>query len=394
MVNKPKLVVLLSRFPYPLEKGDKLRAHHQIKYLSNEFSIYLICTTDQQITNEHKLKLQKYCTEITVFKLNKYIQYLHVVLNYFLTKPYQVAYFHNFLIARKITKKIHLLKPDHIYAQLIRTSEYVKNYHDCPKTLDYMDAFSKGMERRMKKSHWWDKWIYKQEFLRLRNYEKQIFEYFEHHSIISKADRDFIFHPQNEKIQIIENGIDTEFYTPNKCKKQPTLLFTGNMSYVPNINAASFIYKELYPFCKKNNILITICGTKPSKKLKSWNSEDFRITGWVEDIRLYYNNSYVFIAPMFLGTGLQNKILEALSMGLPCITTSLANQSIQAEPNEEILIADTPDEFIKHIKTLFSENELYFKLSENGRKFAQKKYIWENINEKLVEIIKNSLKKS
>ena len=390
MENKPKLVVVLSRFPYPLEKGDKLRAYHQIKYLSNEFSIHLICTTDQVIRDEHKSILQKYCNEITIFKLNKFIQYFHVILNYFLKKPYQVAYFYHFFIARKINKIIIQVKPDHIYAQLIRTSEYVKNYHDCPKTLDYMDAFSKGMERRMKKSHWWNKWIYKEEFLRLRNYEKQIFEYFEHHTIISTADRENIFHPQNEKIQIIGNGIDTEYYLPSKTEKQFNILFTGNMSYAPNINAASFIFEELSPFCKRNSISITICGTSPSEKLKKWNNDGFKITGWVEDMRLYYNNSYVFIAPMFLGTGLQNKILEALSMGLPCITTSLANQSIQAEPNHEILIADTPKEFMDHIQTLFSNKDLYNKLSKNGRKLVENNFIWKNYNQKLERIIKKT----
>lgn len=388
MRNKPKLLIVLSRFPYPLEKGDKLRAYHQIKHLSSQFSIHLICTTDQIVTDEHYSIVKKYCNEISIFKLNKFIQYLHVFLNYFFNKPYQVAYFYHFNISRKINKIIHQIKPDHIYAQLIRTSEYVKNYHGCSKTLDYMDAFSKGMERRMNKCKWWNKWIYKEEFIRLRKYEKQIFEYFENHTIISKADREFIFHPQSEKIKIIKNGIDSEYYKTTTTKKLPILLFTGNMSYAPNIDAASFIYKEILPFCKKNNINITICGTTPSEKLKNWNSNNYQITGYVEDIRLYYSNSFAFIAPMFLGTGLQNKILEALSMGLPCITTSLANQSIQAIPNVEILIADTPVEFISHLQNLLSNKELYTQLSENGRKFITDKFDWDKINEKLVEIIR------
>lgn len=152
--------------------------------------------------------------------------------------------------------------------------------------------------------------------------------------------------------------------------------------------------KRFSPFAKKNNIDITICGTSPSKKLKNWNSDKYRITGNVDDIRLYYSTSFAFIAPMFLGTGLQNKILEALSMGLPCITTSLANLSIQAKPNVEILIADSKNEFISHIQNLLSNKELYIQLSENGRKFITDKFDWNKINEKLVETINKSIFKN
>ena len=387
---RKKLVVCLSRFPYPLEKGDKLRAFFQIRDLSEFFEIYLICTIENHVKTEELDLLKKYCKEIHLFKLNRYIQIFNLLVNFLSIKPFQVVYFTQYKIKIKIGLLLQKIKPDHIFCQLIRPAEYVKNYHDCPKTLDIMDALSKGMERQSKNSNFFMKLFYRGESERLKKYERQIINYFENILIISKQDKEFILHPNKDKIIVLPNGVNEAFIdkTNLNFEKDIDILFTGNMNYFPNIEACKYIYKELYPFFKLNKIKTTICGANPSKVIQKLNQTDFEVTGWVEDIKRVYLKSKIFIAPMFSGTGMQNKILEAMALGIPCITTTLANNAILAKPNEEILIANTKEEFISSINLCLNDIELYLKLAKNSQNFILENYNWKKINQNLSEIIK------
>jgi len=371
MAHKKKLVVCLSRFPYPLDKGDKLRAFHQIKQLATNFEVYLICTTDTAVNFSQINVLKEFCKEVFVFKLSPWKIGWNLFLTIFSTKPFQVAYFYQSSIHRKIKTLLSEIKPDFIYSQLIRTSEYVKNYHACSKTLDYMDAFSKGIERRMSSKKGIVRWVFKQEFQRLLNYERQIFEYFEHHTIISEQDRSFIAHPRQKEISIIPNGV--AHFTPEKYKliKKIDLLFTGNMGYPPNLEAALFIYQKVLPYLSDTTTCL-IAGVNPPISLRKIASETFRVSGWVEDMGECYAKSKIFIAPMFIGTGLQNKLLEAMAMGIPCITTTLANKALQATPNEEILIANSPAEFISQITNLKKIKYYTIKLQNKEKTMFEK----------------------
>ena len=113
-----------------------------------------------------------------------------------------------------------------------------------------------------------------------------------------------------------------------------------------------------------------------------------KITGWVDDIRDSYAQGRIFIAPMFIGTGLQNKLLEAMAMGLPCITTTLANNALKATPDESILIADDKATFVHHVLRLLEQNDFYTKIATNGKQFIQTNYRWSECTKELVEILK------
>lgn len=390
---KKKLVFCLSRFPYPLEKGDKLRAFFQIRDLSEVFDIYLICTNRRKITKEHYDKIKPFCKEIHLFKLNTVVQLLNLTCNIFSRKPFQVSFFTQYHIQRKINKLLVKIKPNHIFCQLIRPAEYVKNYHYCPKTIDLMDALSMGMDRRAENSSWYNRFIFKEESTRLKQYERQILNYFEHALIISKQDKEFVIHPKQTEIKVLPNGINESFLETDIApglKKKYHLIFTGNMSYFPNIEATRWIFDELYPYFHQRRLITAICGANPSGSIvRLSRPSDFIITGWVEDIRLSYLASKIFIAPMFSGSGMQNKILEAMALGIPCITTTLVNNAILAEPAIEILIANTREEFISKIEDCLGNEALYQQLSINGRAFVERQFNWKNINLELITLIRN-----
>lgn len=383
--------MLLSRFPFPLEKGDKLRAYYQLKDLAQHFSIHLIALSDQKITTLQLAQLEPFCTQITVVKRSVLSIVFNVFLTFFSNKPFQIGYFYSYIGQFKINRILREIQPDYIYCQLIRAAEYVKNYHACPKTLDYMDALSMGIERRIKKAPWYYRFIFKLESKRLKMYERSIFDYFEVKTIISEQDKQLILHPDKQKIQVIPNGIDAHFFEPMKIEATKDLVFVGNLNYAPNIEAIEFILKELIPLNKHFHYLIS--GASPSNSLFRTvkNHSQITLNGWVEDIRTAYLQGKIFIAPMKIGTGMQNKLLEAMALGLPCITTELANNAIHAIHNESILVANTAEEFITCIERLLKDPELYRKIAQNGQKLVHENYSWKTTNEHLTDLIQQGI---
>ncbi|MBI2257380.1 MAG: glycosyltransferase [Flavobacteriia bacterium] len=390
---RPKVVFISSRFPFPIDKGDKLRAYFQIRDLSAFFDLILICTSEVKISEKEYNELNTFCKEIHVFYLKKSNIFIRLFFNIFKSLPFQVSYFYSFIVQKRIDEILKKTEPDHIFCQLIRSAEYVKNYHYCSKSIDVMDALSLGMKRRLSSSSFFIKWIIRVEYKRLLEYEKYVLDYFENKFIISEEDRSHLLYPEKQKIMVLANGVNEKFLTKRNeiIEKEFDLLFTGNMGYFPNIEATLFIYKELFPELKKMGLKTVICGTNPSPQIIKLNNPSFVITGWVKEIKTYYANSKLFIAPMFSGSGMQNKIIEAMAMGIPCICTSMSNKSINATHLNEIYIADNKNEMLNAIILLLNDKELYLKLSQNSHTFVKNHFDWKIINSTLKENILNSI---
>lgn len=381
-----KLFILLSRFPFPLDKGDKLRAYHQIKELSKNHEIYLFTLSDQKIKKEDYNQLKSYCQEVDIFYLSKFQIFLRLVFTLFFKKsPLQLAYFFNRNAKRKIRESIEKNRIEHIYCQLIRTTDYVKDIQNIPKTLDYMDALSRGLERRIKNATFYLKPFLKLEAKRLKKYEHLIFKQFNNKTIISEQDRDLIVHAKNDEIVIVPNGVSSDYYHKETTEKKYDIIFTGNMSYPPNIRGAEYLIKTIMPIVWKTNpsVNVVIAGTSPTAKIKNLANEKITITGWVKDIRTYYNASNIFVAPMLIGTGLQNKLLEAMSMEIPCVTSKLANNALGAKDAKEILIAQNPEAYAKHILNLINNKKLAKDIATSGKNYVLENFSWQSSTTKL-----------
>ena len=252
-----------------------------------------------------------------------------------------------------------------------------------------MDAFSKGIERRLINEPWWKKWLLKIEQKRLVNYENLIFDYFDRHTIISEQDRRFIYHAKRDCIHVIRNGVDATFFgVDRQLENAITLLFTGNMSYPPNVDCAQYLVNEIMPLIweKKPSVELRLAGAKPHQKVLELASEKVIVTGWINDIREEYAKATVFVAPMRIGTGLQNKLLEAMSMELPCVTSALANNALQATPDKDILIGNDAQEVAATILTLIRDKERQDVIAKAGKIYVTKKFTWESTVDKLEKV--------
>lgn len=385
-----RLFVILSRVPYPLEKGDKLRAFHQVVQLSKKNEIVLCALNPNKKLNKREAfsALQPYCRSINFIDIPLTGRIWNIFLAFFKGLPLQVGYFYNRRAANKINKLISEYQPDHLYCQLLRTAEYVKN-STIPKTIDYQDVFSYGVKRRMEKAPLYTKPVFQMEYKRLLTYESRIFDLFDNKTIISVPDRNLIPHPEKLKIHVIPNGVDHDFFSPRNSEKDTDIVFTGNMAYPPNVNAAEFLVNEIMPLVwkEKPGVKVMIAGATPDKKVVSLKSDKVLVTGWLDDIRDSYAGAKVFIAPMQIGTGLQNKLLEAMSMKVPSITTPLANDALQAIDGDSILIGKDAPSLAQHILNLLNDKELYQKIAESGFLFVKQQYSWEEATDNLHNII-------
>lgn len=385
-----KILVLLSRVPYPLDKGDKLRAYHQLSELSRTFDISLFCLNEGKIHPEAVKELKKLCHRVEVVQFSRWARLWNLVRAFFNPLPFQVNYFYSKSTQKKFDRFLESDVPDVLYCQLIRTAEYIKKYHSLPKVLDYMDAFSSSYERRLNSSSGIKKIAITKETDRLRAYESEIFKAFSAATIISAQDKQHLPVQPKENLHVIPNGVDTDFFQPKGIAKTHDLVFVGNMNYPPNVDATEVLVNKILPLVSKKlgrNATCLISGTSPHQRVKSLASPTVTITGFVDDIRASYESASVFAAPLRQGAGLQNKLLEAMAMKTPCVSSPLANNALQAIHEKEILVGDSHSEFANHIVTLLKEKEQAIQMAERAREFVENKYSWRSHTDSLRAIL-------
>ncbi|MEL6132560.1 MAG: glycosyltransferase [Bacteroidota bacterium] len=346
--------------------------------MSRKHQITLIALTDQDVAAGDLAHMKAFVEDIHIFKITRWSLPFYLMKAYVTGQPLQVGYFYRSHIHRQIRKLLEEIRPDHIYCQLVRMAEYVRDF-PLPKTLDYMDCFSAGMGRQAQEGPKWQAPIYQRESRLLFDYQQEVYPDFTFHTIISDQDRQLLDPAGKLEIQIIPNGIDTDFFRPVMRIPSAEVVFVGNMGYFPNVKAAEYLVREIMPevWKVKPEVQVVIAGARPTAQVTALGKDArVKVTGWIEDIRDAYTAGKLFVAPIFTGSGQQNKILEAMAMGRPCITTLLVNNAIQAITGEQIEVADTPRDFARQILRLLQDEVLYQSRVKASRHFVEKYMDW------------------
>ena len=386
-----KIAVVLTRIPFPLMKGDKLRAYYQIKELAKQHEVYLFCLNYKDEEKKAKEELLKYCKAVHIERLNVFSSLLRVCLSIFTFLPFQTAYYNSKRAKKNFKSFVEKNKIEICYFQFVRLAPFAKKINT-KKVLDFQDTLSMNMKRRADNSGLLEKILFTIEAKRLARYESKMFNIFDALTIITQADRELLQSPRKNEVYIIPNGVAETYFTYPQPKEKPfDVLFSGAMSYAPNIDAAEYLIKEIMPLVweKKPDVKIVIAGGGSPSWLEKLANERIIMPGWVEDMKEYYSQTKLFIAPMRIGTGLQNKLLEAMAMNVPCITSSLANQALRAKDKEEILIANNAREYADYIIKMLDNKELSQNIAQAGKAYVFNEYSWQNSCEKLSSIFMN-----
>ena len=386
-----KILVILPRFPYPLEKGDKLRAYHQIRTLSKNNEVYLFALSHHSVDESSIVELRKYCKDICLVPISRLVGFWRVLRNLFSVRSLQIGYWDSRKAMRRCREFEAKVKPDVVYAQMIRTLKYAA-HSPYPKVLDFQDALSLNQERRMTGSRGLRYFILHYEFKMLRSAEFNACDLFNGLTIISEKDAEAVPQHAHTKIDIVRNGVDFNFFVPQKVEKEYEVVFCGNMQYRPNIDACKYLVGEVMPIAWRThpNARVVLAGATPTAAVRQLACDKVKVTGWVDDIRPYYAKSKLFVAPMRIGSGLQNKLLEAMSMGIPCVTTPLANDALGARNNSEVLLGNNAGQLAAAIVRLLDDEALRNAMAENAGRFVREHFSWEACGEQLEAVLRRA----
>ncbi len=380
-----KILFLTPRFPYPLEKGDKLRAYHQLRVLSEKHEVTLVSIVDEEPSPHSIDQVQVLTRGMYLVTIRPADRWFSLCIALFRGLPFQVAWYYSRTLRKRIADIITEVNPDHIYCQLPRMAEYVRKV-PVPRTLDYMDSFGIGMLRRASVAGWPSSIIYRWEAARMLRYEEEIASDFDSLTIISEQDKQSFTFAEADRIHVVRNGIDAYFLDyKGERTNEFDLVFVGNLSYLPNIETAEFLVQRILPLCPPKTRLL-LAGASPDPRVRRLAGPNVTVSGWLEDIRTAYCSAKVFMAPMWSGTGQQNKILEAMALGIPCITTPIVNNAIGAASNREILLADTPESFAKAFQHIVSDASIYQVVQSQAYRFVRENFSWEQNGQVLSSI--------
>jgi len=391
-----RILIALSRFPYPTEKGDKVRAYYQIKELSRNNEIFLVCLSEFKIKEEHLAMVRPYVKEVNIIHISLLKRIINLLFGIFNSLPMQVNYFKSHQMKGVVSDWCKKFKIDVCYVQLIRIAENIPKLPQVAFFLDYMDAFSEGTRNRSLKSSFFKRIIYKLESQRLKNYEKQVTTRFEGLSVITEAEAGFLPEDAQKKLIITPNGVSDHFFNYpllGWADKKYDIIFSGNMQFVPNIQAALYLVKKVLPLIIRDFPTIKICiaGVDPVSEIKALACNNVFVTGFVEDLGEIMSQSKISVAPMFSGSGLQNKLLENMAVGIPLITSPLSAAPIHALKDKHLLVASNEVEFAQNIKKLLNNEEYANELGREGQRFVKLNFRWETYNERLENAFKKLL---
>jgi sugar transferase (PEP-CTERM/EpsH1 system associated) len=208
----------------------------------------------------------------------------------------------------------------------------------------------------------------------------------------SDLDRDWIRqHFPKMPVELIPNGVDIEYFQPLPIavKHVPTLVFTGHMSYPPNVDAVLWFCNAILPVLHKKipNLCFSIVGSKPHPYvLELGKRHGVQITGEVPDIRPYIAGASIFVVPLRSGGGTRLKILQAMAMGKPVISTTVGAEGLAISSGNNILLADSVDQFVQHILALLYTPNMATSLANAGRRLVMEKYDWRVCLESIIHL--------
>ncbi len=383
-----KILFLANRVPYPPYRGDKLKIFNLAKRLLGKHELYLLTFAQNEEDLTYKTELEKIFKEVHFVYLPKWKSALNCISGIWDTAPLQVLYFKSGVMKRELDHLLGMHKFDAIHVQHLRMSPYLSEKKNHARILDLPDAFSLYWERRKTVKRGLLTTIFENiEQKRVLAYE-QILKEYNLSLVCSREDLEYLqkTHGVNN-LRLLPNGVDMTTFTAGNhdYSHNKTLLFTGNMDYAPNVDAVVYFTASILPLIRQHcpDVQFIIAGQRPVPKVAELANDHVKVTGFIKDLAAMYNSASVVVAPLRFGAGTQNKVLEAMAMGIPVVCSNIGFGGLGITSGEGAFMQTDPQAFANTVIDLLSSESMRKQTGEAGMQVIKTKFDWDVVTQML-----------
>lgn len=373
------------------------RPYELLRFLSQNHEITVACIAEPNTNSRNLDELRPYCKEIHTIDLNRYACIAQSLAALPSKKPMSVAYFASKRMKSMVEHLVQGSNFDIVHTEFIRAAPYSADVKGIPKLFDSVDSLALAYERgwRNRGGSISNRIIAFEEWIKMRQYEPDMIRSFDRVIVSSPVDQRFLTSANGPAVDIIPNGVDYKyFHYDDRERDLNSIVFVGQMNYYVNVDSILHFCRHTYPIIQKQRpeVRFSIVGVNPRKSIRNLaKNPAIEVTGFVPDLRPYVTRAAVFVCPLLAGSGIQNKLLQAMALGTPIVTTSIATQALKVKDGEHLLIADEPQQFADRVAALITDINLQKRLSVNARSYVEENHDWSSIGKKLESIYGNML---
>jgi sugar transferase (PEP-CTERM/EpsH1 system associated) len=381
-----KLIWVKAGGLVPLDTGGKIRSYHLLKELARKYEVTFFSFYGEHADDQHheleKVFYRVVTCPLRLPKAKGATEMLHYARNLFGPWPHSFAKFCRPEVSRRLLELLKKEQFDIIICDFLLAASVIPWDLACPKIL-----FTHNVEALIWKRHYevarnplW-KAVAWREYRTMARMESRYLSLADHVLAVSDADRDvFAREIPLGNITVIPTGVDVDYFRPALEPADPnTLVFTGSMDWMPNEDAIHYFVDEIWPLIRAEvpGVKFSVVGRRPTERLRKVAAQaGIEVTGAVDDIRPYVHRAAVYVVPLRVGSGTRLKIFEAMAMGKAVVSTTIGAEGLPVHSGENILLADTPQDFAAAVIRFLRDPTLRDHLGGSARQLVQEKYSW------------------
>jgi len=385
-----RILFLSQRVPYPPNRGDKITTWRIIERLRRDHEVTCFCFQHEEEDEKHAQALREKGFDVRLFPYRKWAGRFRAAMGLLTGRPLTLAFFASNELQAAVDEQMRIT--NFVYAYSGCMGAFVEKHGQVPRVMHFGDLDSDKWRQYAESKSGLMRWVYRREQKTLFTFEERLARSFSDNVVCTGAEKALFekFLP-GAPCTILKNGVDLEFFHPRDTRPEKGLLvFTGVMDYFPNIDGCIHFADEVFPLVRERHpeARFAVVGSKPTPEVKALAARDgIEVTGFVDDIRDWLGKAAVAVVPLRIARGIQNKVLEAMAMGVPVVCTTPAARGVGGEAGTHFLVADSAKDQARAVSGLLGDPERAKALADAGRAFVEANYDWERVMGTLDEMV-------